>query len=582
MAESPEPRASADPPAGPPPATGSGDAELDLLRRLLLDPEQTQIRLLRQRLEEVPARTQDVAEVLPDAIRRAGKRDQGLAVAMRPLVEWSLREAVRRDPSLIVEVVFPVLGPAIRRAVAHALRSFVETLNRIVEQSFTWRGLKWRWEALRTGRSLGEVALEHSLVYRVERVFLIHRETGLLLHSAGPPDVERDDQLISGMLTAIQDFVRDSFSGAEEQELDRLEVGDFQVWIERGPRAMVAAMIRGNPPRKLRERLGDALGAIQSELGERLKLFDGETDPFLQADPHLAACLEREWARPQRAVSPALIAFVTLLAIAVGVWTFVSVRDRQRWRSFLAAAGDEPGLVVLESGRREGRRYASLLRDPLAADPSTLLAANQVEADDVVVRVEPYQALDPEIVLLRAQRLLETPASVELTLADRTLRASGSAGPAWRATLLERGPWIGGVDAVDAVELQDEIELLAEELRGLRLLFPTASSTPAPDQAARVQAIGATLDRALEAAERNGVHLEVEVVGRTDPSGGERINRTLSLSRAAALREMLVASGVPAAVVATRGLAPETAGESPEQMRAAWVEIGVGAGERRP
>src|SRR5690606_8661850 len=125
--------------------------------------------------------------------------------------------------------------------------------------------------------------------------------------------------------------------------------------------------------------------------------------------------------------------------------------------------------------------------------------------DDVVVRVQPYQALDPAIVRRRAQERLAPPDTVTLALDGGTLRASGTAGPAWRADFLEHGPWIAGVDAVDAGALRDEIDVLAEELRGLRLLFPTASSTPSPDQTARVDAIATTLHRARDAAERNGV-----------------------------------------------------------------------------
>ena len=43
------------------------------------------------------------------------------------------------------------------------------------------QGLKWRVESIRTGRPFAEIVLMHSLLYRVEQVFLIHRETGLVL-----------------------------------------------------------------------------------------------------------------------------------------------------------------------------------------------------------------------------------------------------------------------------------------------------------------------------------------------------------------------------------------------------------------
>ena len=59
--------------------------------------------------------------------------------------------------------------------------------------------------------SFAEVVLKHTLVYRVEHVFLIHRHTGLLIaHAASQDATSQDPQLVSSMLSAIQDFVRDS------------------------------------------------------------------------------------------------------------------------------------------------------------------------------------------------------------------------------------------------------------------------------------------------------------------------------------------------------------------------------------
>jgi len=73
------------------------------------------------------------------------------------------------------------MGPAIRRAIGEALSRLIQSLDRALDHSLTWRGLGWRLEAARTGRSFAEVVLAHTLVFRVEQVFLIHRRTGLLL-----------------------------------------------------------------------------------------------------------------------------------------------------------------------------------------------------------------------------------------------------------------------------------------------------------------------------------------------------------------------------------------------------------------
>ena len=94
---------------------------------------------------------------------------------------------------------------------------------------------------------------------RVEQVLLIHRPTGLKLeHCFAPTVAYQDPEMVSGMLTAIQDFVRDSFSAPPGETLDSLRVGDLEVWVEQGPHATIAAVIRGHAPASLRSTSGVA------------------------------------------------------------------------------------------------------------------------------------------------------------------------------------------------------------------------------------------------------------------------------------------------------------------------------------
>lgn len=70
---------------------------------------------------------------------------------------------------------------------------------------------------MRTGASFAEVVLRHTLLYRVEQVFLVHRESGLLLHHLTAQSIAAQaPDMVAGMLTAIQDFARDSFQVAQE------------------------------------------------------------------------------------------------------------------------------------------------------------------------------------------------------------------------------------------------------------------------------------------------------------------------------------------------------------------------------
>jgi OOP family OmpA-OmpF porin len=87
------------------------------------------------------------------------------------------------------------------------------SLSQALAVSVSFRGLKWRLEALMTGVPFAEVVLRHTLRYRVEQVFLIHRQTGLLLqHVTAESMLVPGAEMVAAMLSAIRDFVRDSFA----------------------------------------------------------------------------------------------------------------------------------------------------------------------------------------------------------------------------------------------------------------------------------------------------------------------------------------------------------------------------------
>lgn len=145
---------------------------------------------------------------------------------------------------------------------------------------------------MQTGKPFAEIVLLHTLIYSVEQVFLIHRETGLLLqHVATATAGIKDVDMVSGMLTAIQDFVHDSFGASEDQMLQSLHVGEFTVWIEQGPYVALAAVIQGNPPEELWGKLEDAVEKIEFEQSRVLQEFKGDVAPFAASRYHLDSCL---------------------------------------------------------------------------------------------------------------------------------------------------------------------------------------------------------------------------------------------------------------------------------------------------
>jgi OOP family OmpA-OmpF porin len=254
-----------------------GDLQLEQLRTLLVGREIQTLSRITGVMDDPERLAAAIGRVLPTAIAQATS-DARMGHVLAPVMEKAAESSIRSDPSTLVNILYPTIVPAIRKSIGETIDETFQRLNQALKYSLSWRGLKWRWEGWRTGLPFAEVVLKHTLVYQVEHVFLVHRHTGLLIaHVAAENAVSQDPQLVSSMLVAIQDFVRDSFSGAEHQGVDSVQLGEFRLWSEPGPFAALVAVIRGDPPESLHDAMRKTLSRIHAERHHALESFNGDS-----------------------------------------------------------------------------------------------------------------------------------------------------------------------------------------------------------------------------------------------------------------------------------------------------------------
>lgn len=519
----------------------SDDGTMAELRSLLLGPAEAQLAEVHERLLNPQRQVEEVSRVLPDAIAVRSRQDDDLTTALAPTVSAALEYSVRKNPRPLADAIFPIMGPAIRKAIAAALSGMAQSFNQTLTHSMSAQGLAWRWEAIRTGRSFSEVVLLRTLLFRVEQVFLIHKETGLLLCQVSAPNAAvQDADMVSGMLTAIQDFVGDSFSTRQGEELETLQVGELTVWIEQGPQAILAGVIRGSAPQQLREVFQETLESIHLQYGTALQKFSGDANAFVGTEPLLANCLqsgydvEKHGARAGRKLSP-LVIVVSIVLLALAVWGFFWIRDGRRWDAYVERLRAEPGIVVTDTGKRDGKHFVSGLRDPLSRDPATIIQGTGLDSNSVLERWQPFQALTPEFVLARAKKSLDPPPTVKLGLNDGLLEAEGFASHKWVLETRRIARLLPGVSQFREDKLFD-----LERIENPLLMFDLDQEQIRSDQEEKVKRLVAEIAHLRELAGEKGVQLEI--TGRTDGSGTEAKNSTLSKGRADAVAAALKAN----------------------------------------
>jgi OOP family OmpA-OmpF porin len=429
------------------------------------------------------------------------------------------------------------------------MAGLVNTINRAIEHSLSPRGIRWRIESWRTGVPFAQIVMRHALVYRVEQVFLVHAETGLLLAHV-PEGSLGDADLISGMLTAIGDFVNDSFEPKQTGELRAFAAGDVTVLVETGPQAYIAAVVRGTPPETLPIKLQTTLETIHLQWSNPLATFDGDAEAFATAQPLLEDCVETVLSTDRRAARAGLRKFAWVLPVmaiaAAAIW--LGTRGGRRWNDAIARLDAEPGLVVIRSERTGGKWHVTGLRDPLAANPALLIASRGVDTTDVVAKWDPYVSTEPALLLARARRVLAPPGGVTLLLRGDTLSATGRAPAFWIVHAEAIAPALAGIGAVNfasvAPGLPADMEVVATNIEAQHALFAAGSDALDAQALATLATTAAKVQQLLAAAVSNHYDVTLHVVGRADPSGTEPDNLALSRRRATVARDRLVALGV--------------------------------------
>ncbi|MGI9236659.1 MAG: hypothetical protein ACR2QZ_04640, partial [Woeseiaceae bacterium] len=445
--------------------------DLDQLKELLFGAEKEALDSIAERVERREIRTTDIADVLPEAVYQSHSKDSELVESLTEPVGECLQRAFRDDPQTYGDALYPVMGPAIRKSIMHALRTFAQQINEAVEHSVSPRGLKWRLQASRAGVPFGEFLLQKTLRYRVEQAYLISRENGLLMgHVHHEASKIKDSDAVSAMFTAIQDFVKESFSPDRTGRLESADMGDFTLWAVHGPHALLVCVIRGVPPKGLRADLSAILERIHFRYGDAIREYKGETASIPDIEGELERCLRFE-AREEREETrrgPSVFMVLLLLALiaAVGFFSIRAWFYSQQMSALSSALEATPGIHVTELRRDGGTFQLRGLKDPLAGSIADVAESVDIPADRLDVTLQPFQSLQPEILAARAAQLFGQPGTVRFQVSGTTLIVDGDAPWVWQRQLRSSFANLAGVESLDtsgltAVDRQQFVERVA-------------------------------------------------------------------------------------------------------------------------
>lgn len=262
------------------------DKSLEALREIILRKDKEKLQAFESELEKIRNQITDkealiasLDPVIADLLERKiqGSKDD-MAKALAPVMSAAIKQQIAETKDDVIDALYPIIGKTIRKSIAEAMKNLVASVNQKIELALRNRLSPRRLQARLTGVSEGELMLKDAMPFRVEEIFLIHKETGLMLAHAALKRSQTtvDEQLIGGMLTAIRDFASEAFKTKSGQDLDEILYGDVKIVLEIGRYSYLAAVISGIEPTHFRESLHQLERKIHSRFYRSLRKFDGD------------------------------------------------------------------------------------------------------------------------------------------------------------------------------------------------------------------------------------------------------------------------------------------------------------------
>jgi hypothetical protein len=118
---------------------------------------------------------------------------------------------------------------------------------------------------------------EEGTPYSIDEIFVMTQEGILVQHFTAKSASAIDEDILAGMLTAVQMFIKDTFGGsAGEGTLDELSLGDFKIMIGRGSYITISAILSGEETDLVRPQLDAMVEDIETMYKDVLEDWDGD------------------------------------------------------------------------------------------------------------------------------------------------------------------------------------------------------------------------------------------------------------------------------------------------------------------
>jgi hypothetical protein len=191
-------------------------------------------------------------------------------------VEKIVDRRLKASQSEILDTIYPVLGTMIKKYINHQFEALKEAIDKKVKEALDTRNLWIRIKASVFGIKSSDMILSDMNKPVVEEIFVIQRDSGLLIGNAARASTV-DKDAVAGMLTAIKAFVEDAFQ-RENEQLELISYASYKIVLHNYYSYYLAVALSGSVSAEEQETLRQKLEDFASDVLQKYQSngnFDG-------------------------------------------------------------------------------------------------------------------------------------------------------------------------------------------------------------------------------------------------------------------------------------------------------------------
>ncbi len=193
-------------------------------------------------------------KVDPIIIHQIEEFKKSIPTTLGPTITKTLKIEISNHKDAVVDALYPILGKMVKKYVAQEMKLLSSQMNNQLGFLAFW---KRKIRSTYSGKNEQALILDDLNETKIEQVLLIEKDSGILKASFTKSETI-DEEMVSGMLTAIKSFVEDAFN-KKDQDLELIEYELYQIHLQNFATHYMAVVVSGTFSLSSKNKLQDVI-----------------------------------------------------------------------------------------------------------------------------------------------------------------------------------------------------------------------------------------------------------------------------------------------------------------------------------